>query len=76
MLQDEISQRKNYEYVGKAVRILIDSEEIRDNCRVLTGKTDTAKPVHVKSESAKVGSFLNVKITKSSVSHLFGEEIK
>ena len=74
-LQDEISKRKNKEYLDTTRRVLIDSQEERAGKRIVTGKTLTAKPVHIESKTAKVGEFINVKITEASVSHLFGEEI-
>jgi tRNA-2-methylthio-N6-dimethylallyladenosine synthase len=74
-MQDEIYERKNSEYLHRTVRILIDSETVRDNKRIVTGKTDTSKPVHVESDSARVGEFIKVKITKASLTYLVGEQL-
>jgi tRNA-2-methylthio-N6-dimethylallyladenosine synthase len=73
-LQDEISIRKNNSYINNTVRVLVESEEIRDRKRILTGKTDTMKTVHFESDSGRIGEFINVIIKKSFVSHLEGEE--
>ena len=75
-IQDEIAKKKNSALLGLTVRVLVDSEEIRQGKRVLTGKTDTAKPVHFESEFGQVGEFINVEITKACQSHLIGTERK
>ncbi len=74
-LQDDISIEKNREYLDKTVRVLVDSEDIRGEERILTGKSGTMKTVHFASSRASVGEFVNVKITKAFVSHLEGEEM-
>jgi len=74
LLQDEISKKKNLPYLDRVVRGLVECEEIRDGKRILTARTDTNKPVHFESDSARVGEFVNIKITKICATHLYGEE--
>ncbi len=73
-LQDEIYIKKNREYIGKSVRVLADSEEIRYGKRILSGKTGTMKTVHFESEGTRLGEFTNIIINKAFVTHLEGEE--
>ncbi len=73
-LQDEIYIKKNREYLGKTVRVLTDSEENRNGIRIVSGKTGTMKTVHFESERVKIGQFVNVKIKKSFLTHLEGQE--
>ncbi len=73
-LQDEIYIKKNREYLGKTVRVLIDSEEFRSGKRILSGKSGTMKTVHFESDKSMIGQFTNVKINKAFVTHLEGCE--
>lgn len=73
-MQDDICIKRNIEYIGKTVRVLIDSEEMRGGVRVVTGKTNTNKPVHVESPTAVIGQFINVEIIKACATHLLGAE--
>ncbi len=75
-IQDEISYNKNHEYLGKTVRVLVDSLEIRDGRTVYTGRTDTNKLVHFTADNASVGEFKNIRIEKTAAFDLLGSELK
>lgn len=70
-LQNEISARKQAEYVGKTLRCLIDGlgEDPRNN---LTARTAGGRLVHLSGDAALVGSYARVKIVSASTWALFG----
>ena len=74
-MQDGISLEKNKSYENSSRRVLVDSFEIRDGRRILSGRTLTNKLVYFESD-APVGEFINVKITKACPYHLLGEAEK
>lgn len=74
-LQDSISLERNLPYVDKIVRILVDSVSKRGGTDTYTGRTDTNKLVHFKSEKNRIGEFIKVKITRAGAYDLFAEEI-
>ena len=73
-LQDEISYEKNLEYLGKCVRVLVDSVSQRNGNTVYNGRTDTNKLVHFEG-NASVGEFVQVKIEKTAAYDLIGRQI-
>ncbi len=73
-LQDEISLEKNQPYLGRTERVLIDSYEMRGGEGIFTGRTGTSKLVHFKSDTAKIGEFVNVKIDRIGAFDLFGAD--
>ena len=74
-MQDGILLEKNKLYENSSRRVLVDSFEIRDGRRILSGRTLTNKLVYFESD-APVGEFINVKITKACPYHLLGEAEK
>jgi tRNA-2-methylthio-N6-dimethylallyladenosine synthase len=74
-LQSGISYEKNLLYVGKTLRVLVDSVSADAEC-VYTARTDTNKLVHFTSENDCIGKFKFVKIIRAGESCLYGEEIK
>lgn len=71
-LQNEIAEEKNKELEGKEVEVLVDEFTGEDKI-TYCGKTRTNKNVEFKSDKAKIGELINVKI-KSVKSHsLIGE---
>ena len=75
-LQDGISYNKNLPYLDGEYRVLVDSCEERDGNIVYTGRTATNKLVHFTAESAVIGEFTKVKITKTGGFDLIGVETK
>ncbi len=75
-LQDDIYIKKNQQYIGNTVRVLVDSEDFHGEKRILTGKSETLKTVHFESDDFNIGQFVNVKINKAYVTHLEGKAEK
>ena len=72
-LQNEISERKHNEYIGKTVRVLVDGEAHGEEYP-LKARTNGGRLVHLKAEPSTLGSFVNAKITNSNNWSLFGVE--
>ena len=68
-LQNRISEEKHREYVGKTLRVLVDS---RDGDK-LTARTDGGRLVRLDGGDELIGQFLNVTITDSTTWSLVGE---
>ena len=75
LLQDKISYEKNAEYIGKKVRVLVESLSKKDD-KVYTARTDSNKLVHIKLEENKIGEFINAEVNGCGAFDLFAEEIK
>ena len=73
--QDTIAHRKNAEYVGKRVRVLVEAKSKKGDDDVYTARTGSNKLVHFKSQNDRIGEFVYVKIEKAGVSSLYGKEI-
>ena len=74
-VQDEISLEKNLEYVGKKVRVLVESHSKKGDSGVYTARTGSNKLVHFKSATDRIGQFVYVKIEKAGAFDLYAEEI-
>ena len=74
-VQCRISHEINDTYVGKTVRVLVDSFDEKDGKRIYNARTLTNKLVHFESKNAPIGEFINVKISRAGAFDLFGEEI-
>jgi tRNA-2-methylthio-N6-dimethylallyladenosine synthase len=75
-LQEELSHEKNAPYVGTVQRVLVDSVEKRSGVNVFSGRTPSNKRVRFESENALIGEFKYVKIYRTSIYDLYGEEIE
>ncbi len=75
-LQDEISLEKNKPYVGKTLRVLVDSAKCTDEKTVCNGRTDTGKLVHFVGNERLIGEFCNVRIDRAEPYTLRGTLIK
>jgi len=71
-LQNEISEKKHQEYIGKKMRVLIDGEE-RGEKYSLKARTNGGRLVHLQGASDMVGEFVDAKMTHSNNWSLFGE---
>lgn len=71
----EISLKNHKGCVGKTLEVLVDSEKIGKNGdKNLIGRTKCNKIVHIGAATgAKIGDFINLKITSASTWHLKGE---
>ena len=73
-LQDQISEEKHREYIGKTVRCLIDG--LSDDSRwTLTARTPGNRLVRLTGDKSAVGTFRDVKITDANKWSLYGEMI-
>ena len=75
-LQDEIGAGRNHTYLGKTLRVLVDSVENRDNMLIANARTDNNKLVHFPTETCRTGHFEMVKIIRTGAFDLFGERIE
>lgn len=71
-VQNEISKRKNDEYLGRTEQVLVEGLS-KNNDLTLTGRTDGGKVVNFCGDKSLIGSFVDVKITQCRTWSLFGE---
>lgn len=71
---NEISARKNKEYEGKIVEVLVEGPSKNDENKLM-GRTRTSKLVNFISSNDNIGKLIKVKITKANSFSLLGEEI-
>lgn len=71
-VQNEISKRKNEEYIGRVERVLVDGVSKNDK-NTLSGRCDSSKIVNFKGDKSLVGKYINVKITQAHTWSLNGE---
>ncbi len=72
--QDNVSLECNLAYVGRTLRVLVESVSKKDK-NMYTARTDTNKLVHFSSECSRIGEFITVKIIRAGAFDLFAEEI-
>lgn len=70
-----IFYQKNKEYIGRTVKVLIESES-KNNSEIMTGRTDTFKLCHVKASKDLIGKFVDVKITDNTSFTISGNLVK
>lgn len=73
-LQNSIAERKNKEYFGKTVEVLVEGYSKNDDT-MLMGRTRTAKLVNFSGNPKNIGKLVNVKITEAKSFSLLGKEI-
>lgn len=71
-LQDGISMKNNEEYLGKTVRVLVDSLSRREGFGTVCARTDSNKLVHFPADTDSIGKFMFVKIDKVGAYDLSG----
>ena len=71
-LQNEISERKHENYIGKSVRVLVDGEAEGEEYP-LRARTNGGRLVHLLSAPNLIGKFVEAKITHCNNWSLFGE---
>ena len=74
-VQNEISLKKNKEYVRRIERILVDGVS-KTNTEMLSGRCDSSKIVNFKGTDDLIGKYINVRITEAHTWSLNGELIK
>ncbi len=70
--QNEISLKKNTEYVGRVEEILVDGVSKNDE-NMLSGRCDSSKIVNFKGDKSLIGKYINVRITEAHTWSLNGE---
>ena len=73
--QDDIAYRKNAEYVGRRVKVLVESRAKKGTDDVYAARTGSNKLVHFESKNDRIGEFIYVEIEKAGVSSLYAKEI-
>ena len=71
---NEICARKNLEYEGKCVEVLVEGISKNDDTKLM-GRTRTGKLVNFTGSKDSIGKLVNVKITKAASFSLKGEEV-
>jgi tRNA-2-methylthio-N6-dimethylallyladenosine synthase len=75
-MQDVISLEKNKTYVGKEMRVLVDSLSRRREMKTVSARTIGNKLVHFDGDEAMIGQFKTVKIESAGAFELYATEIK
>lgn len=73
--QQEIGEKISMTFVGKTLRVLVDSVSPKQEGYVV-GSTNFNKAVTIKGGAELIGKFVNVKITKAKLTSLYGEVVK
>ncbi len=71
-LQNEISLKKNNDYIGKTVQVLVEGVS-KNNPNTLTGRTRTGKIVNFKGNKDYIGEFIEVYIEDAHTWSLTGK---
>lgn len=69
-LQNAISDEISLEYLNKTYEVLVEDEENG----VCAGRTDSGRLVRFQGERSDIGKFIDVTVTKSKASSLYGEK--
>lgn len=69
-LQNAISDEISLEYLNKTYEVLVEDEENG----VCAGRTDSGRLVRFPGERSDIGKFIDVTVTKSKASSLYGEK--
>ena len=70
-VQNEISKRKNEEYVGRIEEVLVEGKSPKGD--VLEGRCESSKIVNFKGDESLIGTYVKVKITEAMTWSLNGE---
>ena len=72
----EVCLKSNEKFVGKSLKVLIESMTEKDGKIILNSRSDNNKIVHFEDERKNVGDFAIVKITKAQTWCLYGEPVE
>jgi tRNA-2-methylthio-N6-dimethylallyladenosine synthase len=70
--QQEISARKNKDYTGEILQVLVEGHSKTDDTK-LTGRSEKNRLVHFVGPDELIGQYASVRITRSETYALFGE---
>lgn len=71
----EVCLKSNEKFVGKTLKVLIESKTEKDGKTVLNSRADNNKIVHFENSNLNIGDFALVKITKAQTWCLYGESV-
>jgi tRNA-2-methylthio-N6-dimethylallyladenosine synthase len=71
-LQDDLSLRKNRDWIGRHVEVLVDRELSKRESGLAAGRTRQNKIVHFRGGEVEEGALENVQITEATSHHMKG----
>ncbi len=71
----EACLKSNKKFVGKTLKVLVESKTEKNGKTILNSRADNNKIVHFESDKNYIGDFCNVKITKAQTWCLYGQII-
>ena len=71
-VQNEISKRKNEEYLGRVEEVLVEGPSTKGG-GVLEGRCESSKIVNFKGDESLIGTYVKVKVTEAMTWSLNGE---
>ena len=71
-VQNEISKRKNEEYVGRVEEVLVEGRSAKGDS-ILEGRCESSKIVNFKGDESLIGTYVKVKVTEAMTWSLNGE---
>ena len=69
------SLERNERFLGRELKVLAE-EPCESVAGLITGRSDSPRPIHFPADRSVIGSFVNVKITKAETFSMNGEIIK
>lgn len=74
-LSNAISLERNKRFVGRTLKVLAEGVSKNDSC-MLTGRSDSPRPIHFKGDNSVIGEFVNVRVTEAETFSMNGETVK
>ena len=71
----EVCLKSNEKFIGKTLKVLVESKTEKEGKITLNGRADNNKIVHFESDINEIGDFVDVKINKAQTWCLYGELI-
>ena len=71
----EVCLKSNEKFVGKTLKVLVESKTEKEGKITLNGRADNNKIVHFESSKNEIGDFVDVKINKAQTWCLYGEPV-
>ena len=71
----EVCLKSNEKFVGKTLKVLVESKTEKEGKITLNGRADNNKIVHFESSVNEIGDFVDVKINKAQTWCLYGETV-
>ncbi len=73
-LQTEISKEKNFEFVGKTVRALVEGISKTDD-KKLTARTASNRVIHFEGDRSLIGEYVNILIENAEPHVMYGRQV-